>query len=629
MITHEETAPDAGALAVKNRRQGNVAALASWLFLLMCIFYVFPKPLPVQHIFLDDHWAAYLNFAFLAHKAFGSEIVFTYGPWGFLIHPRNIGGIYPWMVFGRAILATGCSFALATLGVRWIRRLELRVLWATAILIFVEPTYALMPLLCLLLWREPPAASVHDRLPLHVIAFSAGLAANTKFTCFIILALLLPPLMLRRHSRPLVLTAILSFVLFWFFAGQSLYGIPAFIATSLESASNYSSAMARDTHPALRLIGFVLCGFPAIVCGLAELRRPSFQSVALAGWLVLLEYIILGQAIIRCDIGHVALGLVATAFPVALALIACPHLWPEIPRGIFANRRLFVVVTFATTILCCLLIARDEEVLVPTYLPPIVQELHLIHDSLSSTSGTVPMPVPSMDASVAVLPDKLGEAFESGISLLNPPTLLSVMAWSPRLTALNSAFLESDRAPGLIYFAIEPFDHHYPALEDPLAWRSIFTHYQPAGTKNGFLLLSRKHQPARYVIKLISSGQFPLAESIRVPPNAGEVVWAQINVRRNWRWKILTALLNVQRLILDVETTKGDEKFFFEETNAQTGFLLSPYIDSIGSLERFYRAGTGTDSDRRVLRFRLHGSPLAMQCFSATMEVRLYSFAIQ
>src|SRR5690348_1917570 len=78
-----------------------IVSLASWLFLLACIVDVLPGPLPVMTRFQDDHWAAFLNLAFLAHRQFGTDVVFTYGAWGFLVHPRDVAGIYPWLIFGR------------------------------------------------------------------------------------------------------------------------------------------------------------------------------------------------------------------------------------------------------------------------------------------------------------------------------------------------------------------------------------------------------------------------------------------------------------------------------------------------------------------------------------------------
>ncbi len=640
MTTHEEEAAAPGvARAAIQQHEKRMVGLAFWLLLLEGFFYVLPNLVPVASNFQDDHWAAFLNLAFLAHKQFGTDVVFTYGPWGFLVHPRNIAGIYGWVLFGRTILATGCCLGLAALGVRWIERRSIRVLWASSILIFAEPIYLLLPLLCLLLWREPPARSVKDRLLLHAIAFSAGLAAHTKFTCFILLALLLPPLLLRRQSRWLSVTAILSWVLFWLMAGQSLWRIPAYISNSLAMASTYSAAQAWGSEPLARMAGFLLCGLPVVLCAIAELRRPSLGSFALVCWIALYEYIILGQAIIRCDSGHIALGLVGVAFPLALVFIPCPHLWPAASRNAILNRPFFVLATFFSMVLTYLCVGRAVWILQPSYRPPFVEAIHRVQEAAHLRRMAPMSSIPPLSASTAltadaqigvgVLPYRLSYAFENRLHLISLPTLQSVMAWSPSLSAIDSDFLESAKAPGSMYFEVFPFDRHYPSLEDPLAWRSLLTHYQPAGSKDGFLVLSRRPRPARSVRTLLVSRSVRLGENVEVPSTAGNIVWAEIEAHRNWRGKLQMIFFNFQRLVLDIETPLGSREFFFQDANAISGFVLSPNIDSEDAMKSLYTPGGPANSPQRVNGFILRGTQPAMESFSATVQVRLYSLSIQ
>ena len=129
--------------------------LVGWLLLAGSLLYVFPAAPEVARG-LDESWKAFLSFAFLAGKHFGTEVVFTYGPWGFLIYPRNFPGMFPWIVLGRLVLVSGCSVGLALLGVRWIQKPIPRWSWAMAILLIAEPTYLLTPLLFLFCGVSPP-----------------------------------------------------------------------------------------------------------------------------------------------------------------------------------------------------------------------------------------------------------------------------------------------------------------------------------------------------------------------------------------------------------------------------------------------------------------------------------------
>jgi hypothetical protein len=292
------------------------------------VFYVLPFPTEVKSKPNDECWRALLSLAFLVHKQFGTDVQFTYGPWGLLINPRNVQGIYRWVILGRLILAAGCCAGMATAATRWIRELKWQLLWTGCVLLLVEPTYLLTPLLFLLTWREPAPKGVTEKLGLHVLAAAAGLAANTKFTCLLLLAAMVPALAISRRSWALVLTAISSWLISWVVAGQRLLQAAHYVLVSLRMAVDYSGAMAVEGWAVARLVAVVLCGVPLALCVVAQTRkRFSVQDAALVCWLACFEYIALGQSLVRCDVDHMIAGLVSMAFPVGLMILANPHLW--------------------------------------------------------------------------------------------------------------------------------------------------------------------------------------------------------------------------------------------------------------------------------------------------------------
>jgi len=62
-------------------------------------------PIPAVRPGADESWRAFLTWAFEHHRQFGTEVIFTYGPWGFLLEPRGTVSAYPWQVLGRLVLA--------------------------------------------------------------------------------------------------------------------------------------------------------------------------------------------------------------------------------------------------------------------------------------------------------------------------------------------------------------------------------------------------------------------------------------------------------------------------------------------------------------------------------------------
>ena len=143
------------------------------------------------------------------------------------------------------------------------------------------------------------------------------------------------------------------------------------------------------------------------------------------------------------------------------------------------------------------------------------------------------------------------------------------------------------------------------------------------------MILSRRPRPARFIRELIVSRSFRLGDEIEVPATAGNIVWAEIEGYRNWRWKLQMLFMNFQRLILEVETGLSNQRFFFQDANAACGFILSPYIDSAHTVRSLYRSDVPVDRPQRVRRFTLREAEPDMGSFATSVQVRLYSVSIQ
>jgi hypothetical protein len=68
--------------------------LATWLVAITSLVFAFcrflPPGRPRAYSIIEDGWIQMLHFAFTERLQFGQDIVFTFGPWGFLY-----GGYYP------------------------------------------------------------------------------------------------------------------------------------------------------------------------------------------------------------------------------------------------------------------------------------------------------------------------------------------------------------------------------------------------------------------------------------------------------------------------------------------------------------------------------------------------------
>src|SRR5215469_14339254 len=71
------------------------------------VFYVLPPPLPIHADkgLVEPSWHVILTNAFLAGAHFGRDVIYTYGPWGFVEVAQGDPRIYPWLVGARLLIA--------------------------------------------------------------------------------------------------------------------------------------------------------------------------------------------------------------------------------------------------------------------------------------------------------------------------------------------------------------------------------------------------------------------------------------------------------------------------------------------------------------------------------------------
>src|ERR1039458_2857253 len=111
------------------------------VLLLLLGFYVLSPPprLDLSEGSLDQSWESALVEQFLRHAQCGIDLVFTYGPWGFLAEPRGNPAIYPWLAFGRLVLALGVSIAAPFLSLPRVPRRPWRWVWLIWFLALAPP----------------------------------------------------------------------------------------------------------------------------------------------------------------------------------------------------------------------------------------------------------------------------------------------------------------------------------------------------------------------------------------------------------------------------------------------------------------------------------------------------------
>jgi hypothetical protein len=596
--------------------------LSGFLMLWYLAAYVLLPVAPVR-AGLDESWRALLTWAIQHHRQFGTEVIFTYGPWGFLLEPRGTIAAYPWQVAGRLVFAAAAAGGIGLLGASWIRSAPARWIWAMVIVVLAEPA-TLMPVLLFLVTMRAGDDFRWKRTVVLLLALAAGLTACAKFTGFMLLIALLPLLAIRKSYAWTAAAAVGSFLVSWLAAGQAISHLPAFVRGSMEITSGYSTAMVAGLPLIVLPMALCICGLPVIHFARQAPPLRGWEALLSFGWLAACEFMIFRHGLIRADPPHFYMAFVNTAIPIAILLVALPdaamtHAGPRW-RATYSG---LVVGSLLVALLYSLSAADERWGL-------FVESLRLYPAYARQVfSSAAPPPAPAADTdTVDVFPDELSYALAKGLALRNRPVIQAYSTYTRNLCEKNAAFLDGPNAPRTIYFHSYTIDNRYPTLDDSLAWRSLLTRYAPSSVADGYLLLRRRDRPEAYRTVPILSRRIRTDEFVDIPAAPGTLVWAELDMQRTLAGRVLDLLYRKDKMALRVETSRGAGDFTLLDETASGGFLLSPYVNSVESMRQLYEPEAARASAANVLRIAIHRSRASAIGYAPTVGIRLYRLMV-
>lgn len=272
---------------------------------------------------LDPSWMAAINIAAAEERRFGRDIIFTFGPWGFLDRP---------MLVSRQQFALGIIFAVAAAtAMFWAVYACLKRTWSTKLAAPVAFAATLatpvtdpgLRLLCAglglaLLTLADRDGTTSDRWrdtwPTGLLAALAALTLQIKFSeGLAVLALAGVLAVATRSLRALATNAgaavaafTVTFVLAWLAAGQAINDIVPWLHHSWQVATGYQEAMAVERPD--NVLSYLLAALLALFAGTLAVRTGLSHKGTVGIGVVLLVVAMLAfgfkQGFTRHDAGH-------------------------------------------------------------------------------------------------------------------------------------------------------------------------------------------------------------------------------------------------------------------------------------------------------------------------------------
>jgi hypothetical protein len=593
---------------------------AGLLFYLISRFVPYGRPL--HYSIIDDSWIEVFHKAFAEHWQFGREIVFTFGPWGFLyggyLPATHLLAMTVWTILAVVFWWAGRRVAFACFQNELTAWLWLAVFSAVSGLTTSMNIDTRMTAFILLLWLVHFFVEERPFSPLQAsLAVALGLFGLIKFSLFIAGGVAVSAIaidIIWRHRRfPWVLVVFgASVLVFWSLAGQSWISFGPFLVNSWRITAGYSDAMGLNLATEGRDIGLFLMGASLLgaVAGYAAWQRHRRFALLSVSVVAFLGFSAFKYGYVRHDQHEVT--AVLQLLTGALACLAA--VWPVVRKEKWMLKLAVVLPAGFVFFLNSAVIGRYSE---PGFLHELavtfgIRQFAAPVNAWRDTAAPErvyaeylaplkdPFRLPGIDGNVDIYPWNQAALFANGLSYRPRPVIQSYSVYTPELAEMNAAFLRGTNAPDNIFFSPEPMDGHFPALEDGRSWPELLTRYDLVNPNlPGPLLLKRAANPRHCEKVFLAEAPLTFDIPVTVPAAVDGPVWAEIEIDKSLAGDVLSALYKLPPLQLAVTLSDGRQTGFrLIPGMARGGFILSPFIGDQKSFsllvtpEGFHTLGT-------------------------------------
>jgi hypothetical protein len=526
--------------------------LGTWVLVPLLIELVAWQPIALAPApGLDPSWGAGLELAVHNHLSFGTQVVFTYGPLGFLSIPFIGYGATWFNHLGQAALlyVAFVRFGVAVAIFAGARRMYGLVAGAVIAAVvasvanqFGELIIALVIAVCIL-WR--PGMRRRDLLVCAALGAFAALELLDKTsigtTVAVMSVLLVVSLPGHRRECAAITAAAFAVALvgLWLVLHQSLGDLPSYVGNSERIAAGYSAAMAFDagvygwTHTAaLVAVGVGL--WAAFDMTAFSPTRARYGIVAL--WLVFC-FSAFKEAFVRLDAAHLPIF-----FDAALGGFFA-FTWRQGRRTVAlvatAMLTVFALAAQAQSITGLLQPSRNLSAAIAELrdLASSSRRAALIAAGRASIAAAEPLTSPALalvqGQTVSVFPYDIAVAWAYHLKWRPLPVLQSYVAYTSALDTIDASFLRSAKAPSRLLvqgLGNGGIDGRVLSFDEPETSREILCRYRLLLATGDFAVLGRSPDRCSAPVPLKTThadwGQ-PVA--VPAPPVPSSLVFVRIS----------------------------------------------------------------------------------------------------
>jgi len=570
---------------------------------------------------LPDHsWERVIIWAHQNGLQFGHDLVFTYGPLGFLA----TSGFTPDVAVTRILFEAVLSIVIATgfCLVAWRTAPVWRVVLLVFFLTVTMPLHwggsALFIDIGLFAWGLLCFLESGLRLPFYALVLTvlAAVGALVKFTflaggLFTVMVVAFDLALRRRRALAfgMVPGMVLAFLVGWMLLGQSLAGLREFLSNSAAITEGYNQAMGQDLGSTVTILILLMAAvtFAAAVARCVSMPPgeggSALQRWTMLLWIVGLLFLNWKYMSVRVDYLHLKLlfgfmplvaicleaipttatraalrGRVAAVLCLAIALFL---VWDKIFIHYFpfkGPKQAFLEFCQHVGVLT----QPGRYLREKTELFRAEQQLEQL-PRIRSALGR---------ATVDVFGQKQASVFANELNYHSRPVFQSYSAYTRQLMELNEQFYLSSNAPEYVLFDLHPIDGRFPPLEDAFVLRHLLLNYS-FDFQEQFLVLQRKGTTSAQ-LTLLKEGTIHAGEKLDLRGARGANLWLEIELQPTSIGRLRKLFYKPPGVRLktpDPAKTGATLDFNAPASMLAAGFLASPMLLNDEDALKLYTGG--------------------------------------
>lgn len=533
---------------------------------------------------------------------FGKDIVFSYGPLGFIKYGKYHPVTYPWMLLGQILL----SIVFVTSMWRLIPkdRGNIFILLMGMFVCLVIMMLVLRPLaqdafllsftilsVVMFYFIESKKISITYVLLLVTSALTTLIKVSLFSVVFAAIFIITISEIFDKKRLPVsVLIFSAAFLLFWLVSKQSLSNLLEYPKSLGHMVEGYTDAMSYGNPEGIRLVEIILyCLSSSLMIALLffilKPKERLLNLLAVAA-IALILFVIFKHSFVRHDIHH---GIEATFIIIFFLFIFVAILRSFNLKGI-AVKIFYVYV--AISIIASLFVLKEcggiildrqfkhlkrqiEGIKLAVQGSEFKQRFIAEREAIKKLSC-----LPVVNGSVDLYPDNLSIVMGADLYYKPRPTIISHGAYTSYLARLNAEHLKDNDAPQIILFRVETIDNRYPSIDDGLSWPEIWTKYKLDEKTGEYLILRHSNTPLSYSIRKVKELDAKFGDIISTPDING-LIWVEIEIKHTLLGRLMRFLFKLPELSVKVILNDGEEKVFrIIPEMIKTGFLLSPLVEN-------------------------------------------------